>query len=1037
MAIIREFNLHTNAGPSIPPVIHVNQYDRGETWKFKLYQPNGQQLTPTDAAIVGIKSDGHIIANAGTVSGGVISITETEQMTAAPGKAVFEILFDNDTHGTANFIVLVEPSPTNDGIASESDLSLFQEAIDSISPATINAAVSAWMSAQLTPSEWVIDNSLTVANAAADAKKAGDLIRQNTADIGDLTDLVTEDQSSLVGAINETRTDLYNWFTDDIEKVKYIYEGSGSDADIYEVQRLEWAAADDADITGLKVITRKEGASTDTSKFFVDGNELMEYVIGDTSDLSGTITEEISDLKSALPFSDVTDESEMTDTSLMYRMDGYIYYYDNVSNAWKRVGSGGGSGASDSTLPILYLIGDVSQMSKDVRSQLQYTFVDSANHTQRTGWCDAKWQGDSSLSYPKKNYTFRFYHDPSFNRKDKINYFDLTKQSKWVTKANWIDHSHARNIVSARLWSAIVHSRVSAPPELLTASPNNGAIDGEPIVIYLNGSYLGLYTMNIPKDDFTFGMDAENPLHCCAYGQYNNNGASTSDTHVLSNEFRHASEIGWECEVPGEWTTDTRAGLIQLINFVMSSTDEQFKENLDTYLDVESALDYYLFCYFIGASDSLAQNMILLTYDGGSKWYCSAYDLDSTFGLYWNGSSFYSSTMACPEDYQDTNNLLWERIEANFGNELYARYRKLRSSVLSLDYINREFEFFMGQIPQDEYDNDIIKWANIPQRSVNHLNQIKTWIASRAEYVDAQIADMASPVPCTGVTLSESSLTFTDYGTHQLFATVQPEDCAQTVNWSSSDTSVATVNQNGLVTTIANGTATITVTCGNYSATCSVTMAYDEFGWSSLPQYDVNESTGEIISGSSYKSKSIPVTKGVWNFQNSAGNFNYLKAVVYDENDNFVFVFTPASNNNLSVDIFEDGYEVILIAYPKSSSANPSQSLTFTKSSEVWGSYNRYKINEETGIISQYSNSNNCVTVTDIPVDSGATYVFTANLTWKNVFQYDTNGNFIKCETTAGTSAAKTATMESNTAYVRLSGVGTVANAKAYTFVKQ
>ena len=300
MAIIREFNLHTNAGPSIPPVIHVNQYDRGETWKFKLYQPNGQQLTPTDAAIVGIKSDGHIIANAGTVSGGVISITETEQMTAAPGKAVFEILFDNDTHGTANFIVLVEPSPTNDGIASESDLSLFQEAIDSISPATINAAVSAWMSAHLTPSEWVIDNSLTVANAAADAKAAGDLIRQNTADIGDLTELVTEDQSSLVGAINETRTDLYNWFTDDIEKVKYIYEGSGSDADIYEVQRLEWDAANDADITGLKVITRKEGTSTDTSKFFVDGNELMEYVIGDTSDLSGTITEEISDLKSAI-----------------------------------------------------------------------------------------------------------------------------------------------------------------------------------------------------------------------------------------------------------------------------------------------------------------------------------------------------------------------------------------------------------------------------------------------------------------------------------------------------------------------------------------------------------------------------------------------------------------------------------------------------------------------------------------------------------------------------------------------------------------
>ena len=908
--IERNFNLHLTAGHSIPLVINANQYDQGESWVFTLFNSDGTKYVPSTGAIVGIKSDNLGIINSGSVVDGKVVITETQQMTAAPGRAVFELMIDNQTHGTANFVLMVEPKPGNNADLSDSDLSLIQEALDAVNPLPTGGSVGQVLTKTANGSAW--------------------------------SDAGTPTQEQVADAVSD-------WADDNITVTTGVV--------IDQSLRVSGAAAD-------------------------------AKAVGDELD-------EIKDLI----------ESK--------------------------------SGELVNVIPVLYLVGDVSQMSKDVRSQLQYTFVDSMNHTQRTGWCDAKWQGDSSLSYPKKNYTFRFYHDPSFTRKDKINYFDLTKQSKWVTKANWIDHSHARNIVSARLWSAIVHSRVSAPPELLTASPNNGAINGEPVVIYLNGSYIGLYTMNIPKEDFTFGMDAENPLHCCAYGQYNNNGASTSDTHVLSNEFRYASEIGWECEVPGEWTTDTRAGLIQLINFVMSSTDAQFKENLDTYLDVESALDYYLFCYFIGASDSLAQNMILLTYDGGSKWYCSAYDLDSTFGLYWNGSSFYSSTMACPEDYQDTNNLLWERIEANFGNELYARYRKLRSSVLSLDYINREFEFFMGQIPQDEYDNDIIKWANIPQRSVNHLNQIKTWIASRAEYVDAQIADMASPVPCTGITLSESSLTFTDYGTHQLFATVQPEDCTQTVNWSSSDTSVATVNQNGLVTTIANGTATITVTCGNYSATCSVTMAYDEFGWSSLPQYDVNESTGEIISGSSYKSKSIPVTKGVWNFQNSAGNFNYLKAVVYDENDNFVFVFTPASNNNLSVDIFEDGYEVILIAYPKSSSANPSQSLTFTKSSEVWGSYNRYKINEETGIISQYSNSNNCVTVTDIPVDSGATYVFTANLTWKNVFQYDTNGNFIKCETTAGTSAAKTATMESNTAYVRLSGVGTVANAKAYTFVKQ
>ena len=31
--------------------------------------------------------------------------------------------------------------------------------------------------------------------------------------------------------------------------------------------------------------------------------------------------------------------------------------------------------------------------------------------------------------------------------------------NKYVLKANWIDHTHARNIVSANLWSQIVASR--------------------------------------------------------------------------------------------------------------------------------------------------------------------------------------------------------------------------------------------------------------------------------------------------------------------------------------------------------------------------------------------------------------------------------------------------------------------------------------------------------------------------------------------------------------------------------------------------
>lgn len=201
--ITREFNLYLHAGHSIPLVINVNQYDSGEQWVFTLYNEDGTQYIPSTGAIVGIKSDGLGIINTGSVVDGKVVINETQQMTAAIGKATFELTIDSQTHGTANFIVLVEEKPGNNADLSESDLSLIQEALNATSPLPTGGTVgqvltktangSAWSDAG-TPtqeqvaeavSDWadenitvstgvVIDTSLAVAGAAADSKKVGD-----------------------------------------------------------------------------------------------------------------------------------------------------------------------------------------------------------------------------------------------------------------------------------------------------------------------------------------------------------------------------------------------------------------------------------------------------------------------------------------------------------------------------------------------------------------------------------------------------------------------------------------------------------------------------------------------------------------------------------------------------------------------------------------------------------------------------------------------------------------------------------------------
>lgn len=130
--IVRNFNLHLNAGVSSPLVIHANQYDHYEQWVFTLYTEKGELYVPSTGAIIGVKSDGHGIINTATVNeNGQVVVNETQQMTAASGMAMFELSIDDGAHGTANFYVDVEKKPGDNADLSDSDLSLIQQAVDS------------------------------------------------------------------------------------------------------------------------------------------------------------------------------------------------------------------------------------------------------------------------------------------------------------------------------------------------------------------------------------------------------------------------------------------------------------------------------------------------------------------------------------------------------------------------------------------------------------------------------------------------------------------------------------------------------------------------------------------------------------------------------------------------------------------------------------------------------------------------------------------------------------------------------------------
>ena len=123
--------------------------------------------------------------------------------------------------------------------------------------------------------------------------------------------------------------------------------------------------------------------------------------------------------------------------------------------------------------------------------------------------------------------------------------------------------------------------------------------------------------------------------------------------------------------------------------------------------------------------------------------------------------------------------------------------------------------------------NNIASWT--PQGAQNFSNGAVeyTFSAQTGEVTVYNVTITEVPVVHPeSVSLDKNSLNLSISGSADLHATVLPADATDpSVSWSSSNTAVATVN-NGHVTALTAGTATITVTTtdGNKTATCTVTV---------------------------------------------------------------------------------------------------------------------------------------------------------------------------------------------------------------------
>ena len=139
-------------------------------------------------------------------------------------------------------------------------------------------------------------------------------------------------------------------------------------------------------------------------------------------------------------------------------------------------------------------------------------------------------------------------------------------------------------------------------------------------------------------------------------------------------------------------------------------------------------------------------------------------------------------------------------------------------------------------VKPDNATDKTVTWstANAAIATVSN-NGLVTAVAEGTTTITAKAGDKTATcsvtvskkvIPVTSVTLNKTSLALTEQETFQLSATVSPDNATdKTVTWSSSNTAVATVSSNGLVTAVQEGSATITAKAGDKTATCTVTVS--------------------------------------------------------------------------------------------------------------------------------------------------------------------------------------------------------------------
>jgi hypothetical protein len=339
-------------------------------------------------------------------------------------------------------------------------------------------------------------------------------------------------------------------------------------------------------------------------------------------------------------------------------------------------------------------------------------------------------RGNSALRYPKKSYDLELRKDDTSGESVDFAFGTLRKDDDWILNSLYNEPLKLRSYFSTKLWLD-VHS-----PSYLEKEPEAKSYsDVLYAEVFLNDEYEGIYLLSEQVDRKLLelkkikGDSVRGELFKAS--SYEDNTAFKGAT-----EFNNAFPrwAGFQVKYPYEDFEAHYENLHEFITFASTSNNGEFRTYIEKYLDVDNAIDYFLFINLLRGTDNISKNYFLAKYKQNEPYFFVPWDLDGVLGIIQDGKR-----IATTDDI--LTNTLFDRLKAtnaaNYNNKLKLRWQTLREGAYSEKSMQKRIEETYHHLNNNKvYERDARLWPR-PHTITDDYEYMLDWLMKRLSFLDA------------------------------------------------------------------------------------------------------------------------------------------------------------------------------------------------------------------------------------------------------------------------------------------------------------